>query len=518
MDSTQTQSNDIYDVIIVGGSLSGASAAFLLKRRHPSLRVLVIEKSTHFTRRVGEATVEVSTYFLGRMLGMTQHLNDAHIVKQGMRFWFANKDTGNLSQASELGGRFQVRLPAYQIDRAVFDEEMLRRVREAGAEVLRPANVRAIELEPGGLQSVFVSVEEEDRIVKSRWVVDASGIASLLARQNGWLHPNTEHPTAAVWARWRGVKDWDGLELAEKYPEWANAPYGIRSTGTNHVVGEGWWSWWIPLKGGDYSIGIVMDQRLVDWPQEGRLGDRMRAFLETHPVSREMIADAHYIEDDVHWRKNLAYFSEILAGDGFTIVGDAAGFLDPLYSPGMDWISYTVSSSVELITSQVEGELAPLEIAKYNRAFSTSYRRWFEAIYRGKYNYIGEFDLVSLAFQMDLGLYYLGLVSQPFRNGPSALTEPPFSTKKSVSVFLLARLYNERFAKIAAARRERSESMRMNSSHRCLLDGFKFNGMSILKLLFVLAKWGILELREGWRSWGPKRQVPTETVRPAFES
>ncbi len=74
------------------------------------------------------------------------------------------------------------------------------------------------------------------------------------------------------------------------------------------------------------------------------------------------------------------------------------------------------------------------------------------------------------------------------------------------------------FAKIAVARRERRENLRMNSSHRCLLDGFKFNGASILKLLFVFVKWGILELREGWRSWGPKRQAPTETVRPALES
>ena len=53
-------------------------------------------------------------------------------------------------------------------------------------------------------------------------------------------------------------------ELTQKYPEWAAVPYGIRGTATNHVVGNGWWSWWIPLKGGDVSVGVVFDQRLDD--------------------------------------------------------------------------------------------------------------------------------------------------------------------------------------------------------------------------------------------------------------
>jgi hypothetical protein len=72
---------------------------------------------------------------------MTQHLNEAHLVKQGMRFWFTNNEVASLDQASELGGRYQVRLPSYQLDRAVFDEEVLRRSCEAGASLLRPANV-----------------------------------------------------------------------------------------------------------------------------------------------------------------------------------------------------------------------------------------------------------------------------------------------------------------------------------------------------------------------------------------
>jgi 2-polyprenyl-6-methoxyphenol hydroxylase-like FAD-dependent oxidoreductase len=144
------QGSPLYDVVVVGGSLSGAATATLLLRKDPGLKVLIVEKSTHFTRRVGEATVEVSAFFLGRILGMTQHLNESHLVKQGMRFWFANDEVESLDQASELGGRYQVRLPSYQLDRAVFDEEVLRRACAAGARLLRPASVTKVHLSLGG--------------------------------------------------------------------------------------------------------------------------------------------------------------------------------------------------------------------------------------------------------------------------------------------------------------------------------------------------------------------------------
>src|SRR6266542_981204 len=143
-----------YDVVIIGGALSGAAAAMLLLREQPKLRVLIVEKSAAFTRRVGEATVEISGYFLSRVLGLTQHLNEAHLVKQGMRFWFFNGATRSLADCSEIGGRYLARVPAYQVDRAVLDEEVLRRACALGAQLWRPASVGRIQLSPGGLQIV----------------------------------------------------------------------------------------------------------------------------------------------------------------------------------------------------------------------------------------------------------------------------------------------------------------------------------------------------------------------------
>lgn len=498
-----------YDVTIIGGSLSGASTALMLRRENPELRVLIVENSPHFTRRVGEATVEVGGFFLGRILGLTEFLNETQIIKQGLRFWFANAETQSLAEASEIGPRYLSRLPSYQLDRSVLDEEVLRRACVAGAELRRSARVRHVELVPGGLQIVTVRQGEESTTIRSRWVVDASGVASVLPRQEGWWQSNSKHPTAAVWGRWKNVKHWDGRELATQYPEWAAASYGIRGTATNHIVGDGWWSWWIPLKGGDVSIGIVMDTRLVEWPQDSRsLGERMRAFLTQHPVARELLVEAEWTENDVHWRRNLSYISTTCAGDGFVVVGDAAAFLDPLYSPGMDGIAFTTIGAVEVITGQYTNGSAPERAAHYDRMVAKYYQRWFEALYEDKYHYIGEYDLMKIAFLLDLGLYYLGVVAKPYLKGREAMLIFPFSDRASWSAFLVMRLYNRRLAAIARRRRRLHRLGQHNRDHQFFLKSYTLDRWDFLRLLSPLGAWLALELREGWRTWG-KRQLPT---------
>src|SRR6266446_4718547 len=148
MNATTSSEASAYDVIVIGGALSGAATATLLLRQNPGLRLLIVEKSAQLTRRVGEATVEVSAFFMGRVLGLTQYLNESHLVKQGLRFWFTNDEVKTLADASELGPLYQVRVPSYQLDRAAFDEEVLHRAGIAGAEILRSATVIDVQLQP----------------------------------------------------------------------------------------------------------------------------------------------------------------------------------------------------------------------------------------------------------------------------------------------------------------------------------------------------------------------------------
>lgn len=504
-----------FDVIVIGGALSGAAAATLLLQEQPSLKILILEKSTVFSRRVGEATVEVSSYFLMRCLGLTQYLNHNHLNKNGLRFWFFNHRTQTLDQCSEIGGRYLSRVPAYLIDRSTMDEEILRRAVALGAQLWRPATVQKVKLNSGRQQTLTVKYQEQVHQLSARWVVDASGVAALLARQNGWWRPNTAHPTTAVWSRWKNVKDFEDPMLAKKFPKWAMSCFGVRGTATNHLMGDGWWAWWIPLKGGDVSIGVTFDQRLVEFPEEGSLGDRIKTFLMRHPVARELMADATWTEGDVLWRKNLPYYSTTYAGDGFALVGDAAGFIDPFYSPGMDWISYTTTCTKELILAQHRGESIEKKVMMHNAMFVRSYERWFDAIYRDKYEYFGEYDLMRVGFLLDLGFYYFGVAAQPFKRGVVALTEPVFSTPPSVPFYHLMSLYNRRLAQMSRTRRARKMQGRKNDSHSFLFPGFTFSPNSSILLVKAFIGWARLELTEGWRSWfksNPKSELSSKSM------
>ncbi len=488
------------DVAILGGALAGAATAILILRKNPSLRVVVVEKSTRFGRRVGEATVEVSGYFLARVLGLASHLNEHHLAKQGMRFWFANARAQTLADCSEIGGRYLARVPAWQVDRAVLDEEVLLRARQAGATVLRPAKALRVDLDPAG-NTVHLEDAAGRRTLRARWVVDGTGFAALLSRQNGWFRRNEAHPTTSVWTRWRGVKDLDGPELAGRFPAWAAACRGLRSTATNHIMGDGWWAWCIPLKGGDYSIGAVFDHRRVRMPEGATTSGRLREFLVRHPVGRELLEHAEPLEGDAHWRANLPYVSTRFAGDGFVLVGDAAAFLDPFYSPGMDGVAYTVTRAAELVSEAFAGKpVAPLA-DRHNRDFARSYQRWFDAVYRDKYDVFGDFDLMCRAFRLDLALYYVGVVSQPFEHGGAALRDPVFTLPPSELPFRLMRFYNRRLARIGRERRRRGTLGQSNAGRRFLLNGFVPERGQSPAILRGLLSYAALELREGWRTW-----------------
>lgn len=503
-----------YDVAIIGGALAGAAVATLLLREQPGMRVLIVEKTSSFPRKVGEATVEVSAYFLGRVLGLTQYLNEAHLLKQGMRFWFSNDRTRTLDECSEIGGRYLARVAAYQVDRSTLDAEVLRRACALGAELWRPATVQDAELSAGNLQKLTVRRGDTTEVVHARWIVDASGPAAWLARQKGWWRPNEEHPTTSVWARWRNVKDWDGYDLAKKFPSWSLECHGIRATATNHFMGDGWWAWCIPLKGGDVSIGVVFDQRRVNWPEEGSLGERLKKFLAQNPVAAEIMRDAEWTEGDVHWRKNLPYYSATMAGDGFLLVGDAAGFLDPFYSPGMDWLSFSTWRAANAVLGHSRGEDAMKLAQQYNADFTRSYDHWFRALYKDKYDYLGDFEIMRTAFLLDLGLYYLGVAGLLYSEGNKALDYGVFVTPPSEPVFRLMSTYNRRLAAIARKRRELGTFGQMNDRQRFMFGGFTFerNSMNGKHIAKALGQWLRLEITEGWRTWFSKE----DAVSPAL--
>jgi len=488
-----------FDVVVVGGAIAGASTALLLRRWQPRLSVLVVEKGSAFDWKVGESTVEISAYFLTRVLKLFDHLTRKQIVKQGFRYWFWSGDVHRLREASEVGPTQMGRTPSFQIDRSILDEHVLSLAAAEGAELWRPAKVTEIRLkDETGAPANVVVVEKEGRKteVVAEWVVDATGRAATIARKKGMLRPLDAHPISAIWARFRKVKDLEGKDVAGTDPAdpWVRGVVAARRLATNHFVGLGYWVWFIPLHGGETSVGVVWDKRLVD-PQGSTPEERLLSFLDGNPLTRELLEGAEVVPGDTRFYGHLPYLIDRVAGDGWSLVGDAAGFLDPFYSPGLDQMSFSVAWTLEVIRlrKMKPPEAFAKELELHNVRYARYFRYFFGAIFQDKYWIMGDYDTMTTAFLMDTSLYYLAAVIPVYRWSADRILVPPFYQDGSEMAFYPMRFYQRRLIAIAKRKLALGIYGNHNAGRRPGLVGFSLRLSAWVMLGHGLVRWAKAE-------------------------
>lgn len=501
-----------YDVVILGGAFSGSAAAVLLRREAPQLRVLVVEKAAEFDAKVGEATTEMSAMFMTRRLALWQHLENEHLPKEGLRFWFSNERVTSHFDASEAGGFLRSTVPSFQLRRDVLDEHLLATAREEGAEVLRPA--RAVEVELGDFDhTVTIDDAAGRRTVSCRWLLDATGRATFIGRCLGLIDRNEAHPTAAIWGRWQGVRHID--DLAARGPaEFAARNVSSRRLGTNHYMGFGYWVWFIPLGNGETSIGIVFDKRFVGLHQSR---DRERdyvAFLKAIPAAAQLLDAATLRSDDLRFYGTLPYVTRQYMGRGWALLGDAAAFLDPYYSPGLDHAAFSVEATTNIVRRDAGGENVDAAIAEHNETFIRSYHRFFRAAYIDKYTYMGEHDLLAASFLLDTAHYYIFVVTPAYRIFKRFHWMPVLGPKPAFVSYHLMSLYNRRFSRLALARRAACEEGRRNHGRRT--KAFFDLGLAPYRMILRgLRIWLVAELdglRLMFKRKRPARTASTQTA------
>ena len=462
---------DQYDVIILGGAFSGASTAILLRREHPNLSVLIVEKSDAFDAKVGEATTEMSAMFITRRLAMWHHLEAEHLPKEGLRYWFTNDRVKGHGTATEAGGFLRSAVPAFQLRRDTLDEYLLATAVAEGAELLRPAKARDVELHDFD-NRVTVEVDGEIdgeiagevRELRCRWLVDATGRVNFLGRRLELIERNDEHPIAAIWCRWKDVRNID--DIAARDGALGTRNIGSRRLGTNHYMGLGYWIWVIPLGNGETSIGVVFDKRLVDLHHSKDRPADFVAFLRANPSLAELLEGATPRLDDLRFYAHLPYVTKQYMGNGWAMVGDAAAFLDPYYSPGLDHAAFSADATAEIIGAHARGEDMTAKIAEHNAMFLRSYHRFFRSIYEGKYYYMGEADLLAASMILDTAHYYIFVVIPSYRFAKKFLSIPVLGPKPAFFSYHFMKLYNRRFQSIAMTRRAAGRAGLRNHGRR----------------------------------------------------
>lgn len=321
-----------YDIAIIGAGWAGLCLARQLKREKPGLSIILLESSTEFKSKIGEATVEITGHYFIKRLGLANYMYRNQLPKNALRFFYDSPEHDvELDKMSEQGTTYIPPHPAFQIERATFERDLVQMNREIGITIVMGAKVNGFELDHQSQHRLDFRFEEQQKSLNCRWLVDASGRASVLTRKMKHHYKENIPDHGSAWGRFSGVKDFDSMGTKE----WRDRA-SSRFLSTNHFTGNGYWIWFIPLRSGLTSIGVVYDKTRVD--NGPRRQNDFLEFLKSHKAIASLLEDAK-IEDFEAWGR-LAYRGKgVVTEQRWGATGFSAFFLDPLLSPGGDVIA-----------------------------------------------------------------------------------------------------------------------------------------------------------------------------------
>ena len=361
--------NDSTEVLIIGGGPAGSTAAALLASAGRSVTVVEKERFPRF--HIGESLLPYSAPIF-RRLGVWERLESHGFQrKHGAQFVF---EPGRRVSRLDFQNSLDRDLPlAFQVRRAELDKLLLDNARERGAEVLEGLSVDRVLFD--GNRATGAEVSDSTGITRSlraRVVIDATGRDTLLGRQLGLKR-----------------KD-EILRQAALFGHFKNAKMGLGPDGGDILVvgGEYGWFWMIPLDKETTSVGVVFPSRVL---KEARADDHSSLqevfdrLVAQSPEVSERLASAQ-IARPVEAAADFSYRCEQFVGDGWMLVGDAAGFLDPVFSSGVLLAMRTAARAADLLEKRLkkEGPLTRQDLLGYERFAKRGldrFRRYILAYY-----------------------------------------------------------------------------------------------------------------------------------------
>lgn len=356
------------DVIVVGGGPGGSTAATLLARA--GSRVVLLEKERFPRYQIGESLLPATVHGICRLLGVEDEMEAAgFMVKRGGSFrWGTNPRPWNFlfALSPELTGPTSF---AYQVERMKFDEILLRNARRKGVDVREESSVSEVIEEDGRVVGVrYLDADGTAHEVRADWVVDASGNRSRIHQAvGGERHYSDFFQNVALFGYFTG-----GRRLPA--PDSGNILCAAFDEG---------WLWYIPLSDTLTSVGAVVARSQAD-KLRGDQEAALRGFVDRCEIVKDFLADAERVTEgtygELRVRKDYSYTHSRFWKPGMVLVGDAACFIDPVFSTGVHLATYAGLLAARSITGVRSGGLTE------ERAFGE-----FEGRYRREYSVFYEF-------------------------------------------------------------------------------------------------------------------------------
>jgi flavin-dependent dehydrogenase len=340
------------EVIVIGGGPAGSTVSTLLAQQ--GVRVELFERD-HFPRfHIGESLIP-ETYWVLKRLDMLPKMQSSHFVKKySVQFVNAN---GKLSAPFYFwDNKPHECSQTWQVVRSEFDQMMLDNARQHGVEVHE--GVRVVDVLFEGERAVGVTIQEsggQRRNLRANVIVDASGQAGLLQNRLRLRIWDPVLNKGAIWTYWQGAyRDTGRDEGATMVLQTAN---------------RNGWFWYIPQHDDVVSVGVVapfdhLFKNRGSYEQTyGEEVDRCAAVKER--VSGATRVTGHFATKDYSYRATR------VAGDGWVMIGDAWGFLDPLYSSGVLLALKSGEMAADAIVDGLaNGDTSAAQLGKWGPTFN----------------------------------------------------------------------------------------------------------------------------------------------------
>lgn len=378
-----------FDVLIMGAGLAGSTLALQLKRQLPDISVLVIDSNVYPVPnagfKVGESTVDIAGYYLRKVLDLGEYMEREQLPKYGLRFFLPEGENEDITQRVEIGNFRRPNSKSYQVDRGRLENDLYALMAEQGIAVYDGSKITGFDPD-SETKTVQFKRDGQEHTVSGRWLVDASGLSQLIKRKLD-LKEDVDCPHFSSW--FRVDKQVYINDLAPNANDWLErVPRKARELCTNHLLGEGYWIWIIPLAGGATSIGIVADEAYHTFSDIGN-HEKSLSWLQKHePQFAKYLEnlDANII--DFKRFSRFAYScKQVFSADRWAITGIAGTFTDPFYSPGTDFIAIANT----FITQLIEVDLAGGEIDQLVKDYEAGYFRGFDLLLNTIKNQYGIF-------------------------------------------------------------------------------------------------------------------------------